>query len=247
MNRQDVLARLVRAVDDLGPLAVPADVRAQLVASCHLTRLALGAAACSVARLDDDALEYVAADGAGADAIVGTRLELTRGIAGYVARTGQALAIDRVRDDARFARDVAEGTGYVPTTLLVVPITAPGGDPIGVLSVLDRTAASVDALAVASAAAAQVALVLPTLEVVVGLGPSLVRALAAAVDDGELSAALRRRADERARATDDETGAALLRIAALLAELRAAGPATAAAAERMLRELTALAARPRRR
>ena len=50
-----------------------------------------------------------------------------RGLAGYVAVSGQALAIDEPASDPRFARDVAERTGYVPQTLLLVPDRRPDG------------------------------------------------------------------------------------------------------------------------
>lgn len=105
-------------------------------------RLAFGAAACSLATLDEDEgeLTYRAASGEGADAIVGVRLPVGRGIAGWVAVSGQPLAVSDLRRDARFARDVAESTQYVPTTLLVSPVIGAEGVQ-GVLSVLDRDTA----------------------------------------------------------------------------------------------------------
>ena len=81
----------------------------------------------SVAHVEHDHLRYVAAAGRGADAIVGTELPLGRGLAGYVAASGQALAIDEPASDPRFARDVAERTGYVPQTLLLVPVAGRDG------------------------------------------------------------------------------------------------------------------------
>ena len=41
------------------------------------------------------------------------------------------------RSDPRFAAQIAAGTGYVPRTMVVVPLLR-GGSPIGVMSVLDR-------------------------------------------------------------------------------------------------------------
>ena len=52
-------------------------------------------------------------------------------------REGEAEAASDCRADARFAARVAEGTGYVPYTMLVVGLRR-GGRTIGVLSVLDR-------------------------------------------------------------------------------------------------------------
>jgi hypothetical protein len=97
------------------------------------------AAASSIALLDPASgdLLYEAAWGAGADEIVGVRLPAGAGIAGAVARTGRAEAVPACRDDPRFAAGVAAGTGYVPHTMLVVPLRR-GEEPLGVLSVLDR-------------------------------------------------------------------------------------------------------------
>jgi signal transduction protein with GAF and PtsI domain len=98
----------------------------------------LGATACSVALLEGDELHYVAASGPGAAEVTGLRLELGRGIAGFVAASGQALEVDQVTSDPRFARDVAERVGYLPTALLAAPMVTPDGDVVGVLTVLDR-------------------------------------------------------------------------------------------------------------
>lgn len=126
--------------------------RAALTDVCAALRAVLGAAAVSVANVGPAGLEYVAADGAGASEIVGTTLTGGRGLASFVAATGQSLVIGRVDTDPRFARDVAEHTGYVPTAMLLVPILATDGEVGGVLSVLDRSATTLgdeDALAVA--------------------------------------------------------------------------------------------------
>jgi GAF domain-containing protein len=54
-----------------------------------------------------------------------------------VLSSGDAVIIDDVDRDPRFARDVATETGYVPDALVVVPIVREG-KPCGVLEVLDR-------------------------------------------------------------------------------------------------------------
>ena len=90
-------------------------------------------------------------------------------MASYVARTGQALAIDQVQNDPRFAGEVAERTGYSPTSMLVVPVVGDDGTVSGVVSVLDRTTAVGDPLAVATAAAAHAALLLPSIDAIVRL------------------------------------------------------------------------------
>jgi eukaryotic-like serine/threonine-protein kinase len=100
---------------------------------------ALGAAAVSIALRDPSTgeLVYEAAWGAGADEILGMRLPAGTGVAGAVAQSGEAEAVPACREDPRFAADVAEGTGYVPHTMMVLPLRR-GPDIAGVLAVLDR-------------------------------------------------------------------------------------------------------------
>lgn len=236
--------QLAAIADGLGPVLAPADHRAQLVDLCALVRVATGAASVSVARVDGDELVYDAARGEGDAAITGVRLAMSRGIAGYVARTGQSLVVDQVQSDPRFARDVAERVGYVPTSLLVVPIVDAGDDVLGVLSVLDRTHGAGDPLEVASAAARAAAPLVVSGVAVARLGPLLLRAVADAVaaDEAKLAGALRRLAD-RVPEPDDE----LVALAALLAEVRALPEASQRGVQRVLREAITLAGASRRR
>jgi len=82
-------------------------------------------------------LEFKVAVGPGAEEIKQFRVPLGQGVAGFVASTGQALAIADTSQDTRFARQIAEGSGYVPKNLLCVPLML-GGDVIGVMELLDK-------------------------------------------------------------------------------------------------------------
>jgi Protein kinase domain/GAF domain len=97
------------------------------------------AAAASISLTDrtTDELVYQAAWGAGAAEIVGVRLPPGTGIAGSVIARAQGDAVGDCRTDSRFAAQIAAGTGYVPHTMLVVPLLQ-GDRAIGALSVLDR-------------------------------------------------------------------------------------------------------------
>jgi GAF domain-containing protein len=239
--RADLLRQLAAVADDLGTIAAPTEARRQLKALCRTARLALDTGSVSVARLHGDTLVYEAADGRGDDLIVGTLLPISQGIAGYVARTGQALIIDQVARDPRFAREVAERVGYVPDSILATPIVADRGDVIGVLSVLDRRRQGNDTLAIASAFADHAALVLPQIDLAIRLAPILLGALADAVgrSDNDLAAALRRQA---ARLPDDTA-----ELAVLLADLHNLSPDARAAAVRVVGEFTKFASTVRRR
>ena len=97
------------------------------------------AAASSIALTDvtTGELVYQSAWGAGAREIVGVRLPPGAGISGDVVARGEGQAVRDCRSDPRFAAQIAAGTGYVPRTMVVVPLMR-GGAPVGVLSVLDR-------------------------------------------------------------------------------------------------------------
>jgi signal transduction protein with GAF and PtsI domain len=103
------------------------------------TRALFNAAACSIALVDPDGstLEFVASDGAGAEEIVGVSIPVSRGIAGWAAMSGQPIAVRDVQSDARFARDVAESTRYLPTAIFAAPMLDREGEVLGVVSVLD--------------------------------------------------------------------------------------------------------------
>ena len=250
-SRPDLVEQLAHTAADLAPaLGLPSGEEL-LRSVCATARRVFGAAACSVSVLDEDegVLEFRAADGEGAADIVGVRLSIDRGIAGYVASSGIAIAVDDVRDDPRFAADFAEATGYVPERLLVVPVTAETGEVLGVLSLLDPDEAMVgelDLLDLATSFAHQAGLGLALVTAVEDLGATLLSALADAAARGEpeLGDALRRRA--RTTRGSDATIAA---VAANIGELRRRGPGISGTASRILDELVAhaRAARGRRR
>src|SRR3954453_13497555 len=97
------------------------------------------AAACSIALVDPvtSELVYQASWGAGAKEIVGVRLPKGKGLAGSVVESGEGLAVPDCRTDSRFQAQIAAGTGYVPYTMLVIPLRR-GTRTIGTLSGLDR-------------------------------------------------------------------------------------------------------------
>jgi hypothetical protein len=117
-----------------------ADASANLIEA--VVRTAAGvfeAAAASIALIDRTTQELVfqAAWGAGAKEIVGVRLPPGVGIAGAVVASGEGQAVPECRSDPRFAKQIAAGTGYVPHTMVVVPLRREG-QIVGALSVLDR-------------------------------------------------------------------------------------------------------------
>lgn len=98
-----------------------------------------GAAAASIALLDEsqEKLVFRVATGAGASEVIGLAVSVGQGIAGYVVATGQPMAVSSVQEDPRFARDTARKTGYVPKSILAMPLLY-DDRPLGVIEVLDK-------------------------------------------------------------------------------------------------------------
>jgi GAF domain-containing protein len=65
------------------------------------------------------------------------RFPASTGIAGWVITTRQPLVVDDLTADTRFSRSAAESTGYVPKSMMAVPLLVEER-ALGVLSVLDR-------------------------------------------------------------------------------------------------------------
>jgi GAF domain-containing protein len=105
----------------------------------EVARAIFNAQASSIFLLDEesDELVFEAIAGPGADTLIGQRFPSSTGIAGWVLVTRQPLVIEDVTEDPRFAKDLAETTGYVPKGLMAVPLLHEERS-LGVLEVLDR-------------------------------------------------------------------------------------------------------------
>jgi GAF domain-containing protein len=113
--------------------------RSLLRSIVDVARAIFRARAASVFLLDTgaDELVFEAVSGEGEESLVGHRFPSSTGIAGWVLVTGQSLVLDDVSADPRFASQAAESTGYVPKSIMAVPLVS-GERTIGVLEVLDR-------------------------------------------------------------------------------------------------------------
>jgi|tagenome__1003787_1003787.scaffolds.fasta_scaffold20985212_7 signal transduction protein with GAF and PtsI domain len=93
--------------------------------------------------LDEETHELVfeAALGSKADAVMKFRVPLGHGIAGLVAVSGQPIAISDAESDPHFAADIADRVGYIPKSVLCMPLFY-GGRVIGVIELLDKEGAT---------------------------------------------------------------------------------------------------------
>jgi len=113
--------------------------RSLLQATVEVARSIFGAKAASVFLLDEEADELVfeAVAGEGEGELLGMRFPAGNGIAGWVLTTRQPLVVDDLSSDTRWSRSAAESTGYVPKSMMAVPLLVEER-ALGVLEVLDR-------------------------------------------------------------------------------------------------------------
>lgn len=109
-----------------------------LRATARLARLSFSAAAASIFLYDqqEQVLRFEACSGVGEDQLIGTTIPPDRGIAGWVANTGEPVVVAQVSEDERFDREFAIETGLVPDTIMAAPVEH-RGEILGVLELLD--------------------------------------------------------------------------------------------------------------
>jgi GAF domain-containing protein len=129
----------LRAAVAAGVLGAEEQFRVLLQSVVDVARAIFKAKASSIFLLDEetDELVFEAVAGEGSESLIGRRFPSSTGIAGFVLVSRQPLVIEDVLSDARFSRETAESTGFVPKGLMAVPLLHEER-ALGVLEVLDR-------------------------------------------------------------------------------------------------------------
>ena len=137
------LQRLVHAVELAGKAILPSSNDELLQSIVSAAARIFGAKAAGLLLVDeeDHALVFRVEVGNEQKDLIGKKIPLDKGIAGYVVMTGQAIAVSNVQQDKRFNVDFAKSTGYVPDSILAAPLLL-GEQVIGVLEVLDKIKAA---------------------------------------------------------------------------------------------------------
>jgi GAF domain-containing protein len=223
------LRLLVRSVEASGRAILPDPGDELLQTIVEAAARLFGAAASSIALLDDaqEKLQFRVATGAGAAEVVGMSIPVGQGIAGYVVMTGQPLAVSSVQEDPRFARETARKTGYVPKSILAMPLLY-GDRPIGVIEVLDKIDAAsfgIQDMELLGIFARQAAIAIRASQHQQHLGQALLEGIQRLVQEGVMPAPA-----ELARAlgeAEEDAGGTtqILALADLLGSLSQLGPA----------------------
>jgi GAF domain-containing protein len=95
------------------------------------------AASISLYRPASDTLEFVVACGNQGQGVVGLSIPASEGIAGYAYSGGEPIAIADPEQDPRFGKGFSAETGYVPRSILALPMRS-GQRVLGVLEILDK-------------------------------------------------------------------------------------------------------------
>lgn len=140
---RDQLQHLIVAIDASATAILPNSNDRLLLAIIEAAAKIFNASAASILLVNEkeNVLEFKVAYGVANHDLVGTKIPINSGIAGYVVMTGQPLSISNVRQDPRFNQDFAKSTGYVPASILAAPLLA-GERTIGVMEILDKLNAS---------------------------------------------------------------------------------------------------------
>jgi GAF domain-containing protein len=142
--------RFARELREVFSLAATAGTIAAPVAHSRLLELivqtaahVISARAASLFLLDEAADELVLEVATGPKAAEARRLRLPigHGIAGLVAASAQPMAISDAQRHPQHAADIAARVGYLPTSILCVPLTYED-QTIGVLELLDKVGAA---------------------------------------------------------------------------------------------------------
>ncbi len=75
---------------------------------------------------DEDELAFVVVHGAARDRLLGHRISLSTGIAGWVARNKESVLVPNVNLDPRFSQTVDRDSGFKTTSLLCTPVVRKG-------------------------------------------------------------------------------------------------------------------------
>ena len=225
---------LLRAIARRGAIARRLESgaeRAVLTSIVEATVTLFDAEAASLALFDPTLgqLVFVVAAGDQGQGVIGLAIAPDQGIAGYVFTTGQPLALSEVERDARFGRAAAEATGYVPRSVVAVPLIDEHGS-LGVLEVLDKRSSATFSLrdielAGVFARQATVAIRASRLERdIAGLLRTALAGLAGPTDPGG-DAAIEQIVERATSDLDGEDEGRLWAIVDRVARLRAAEPA----------------------
>jgi GAF domain-containing protein len=136
-----ILRELVELSDVVGATVGQTPYRQLLNGITEAAKRLFDAGAASILLLDEEANELVFEAATGGGDVIGLRFPAHQGIAGWTVMSGEPIASGDVRRDPRWAKGFAQSTGYVPKSILSVPMFLED-EVVGVMQVLDKNSAA---------------------------------------------------------------------------------------------------------
>jgi Nif-specific regulatory protein len=133
-------ARLARLIELSQPLLGAAGSDELLRAILDAATELLACEGCSIALVDEGARELAFTRTVGPAGVDGFRIPIGRGIAGWVAASGEPVVSNDVACDARFFAGVDATTGFTTRSILCVPLRQ-GPSVVGALEAINTSAA----------------------------------------------------------------------------------------------------------
>lgn len=129
-----ILSRILEYSAEISTLK---NIREILYSIVDVTKEVLQADRCTVFLFDRHKNELFSwvAHGLGSQQI---RFSADKGLAGYVAKTGETINVEDAYKDERFNPDIDKSTGYKTNTILCMPMKNHLGEIIGVFQVLNK-------------------------------------------------------------------------------------------------------------
>lgn len=235
---EEVRARLAQ-VSAAGRLNAPTEHRELLEQIVQTAMHVLDARAGSLYLIDEEHNELIfeVAQGERAAPLVNQRIPLGQGLAGFVAATGQSIAVADVQKDPRWAGHVAQAVGYSPKSMLAMPLIL-RERVTGVLQLLDKSGGqpfSAGDMATLTLFAQQAAVAIALSRTLRSLSTLLTSLLSAADGDDALAqraASLAANAEESAEYRDT------MELAGMLGEIARRGDAGRRLALGITRQVT---------
>jgi transcriptional regulator with GAF, ATPase, and Fis domain len=136
-----ILRELLELSEVVGATVGQTPYKQLLNGIAEAARRLFDAGAASILLLDEATNELVFEAATGGGDVIGRRFPAHQGIAGWTVMSGEPIAVGDVRRDPRWAKDFAQSTGYVPKSILSVPMFL-DEEAIGVVQVLDKASAA---------------------------------------------------------------------------------------------------------
>lgn len=135
----DELRRLMLTTETTGRAILPLSNDELLQSIVEAAAHIFGAGGASIALVDRDqkGLEFKYVYGEARDSLTGMKIPISQGVVGYVAMTGQPMAIANVEQNPHFAQEVAEKVRYQPRSILAMPLIS-NDRIIGVIEIIDK-------------------------------------------------------------------------------------------------------------